>query len=138
MEDEQKITLITEPDQISKKRKPDESEENPYEDMNKQLRELYLLRQKNRGLEQPDQNSKKEGVIQIDLDNSIEHPEEKKTQTPIVEEKKIEAPKNQPEKPTLWLNKLRYYPNDFLQNNMVSFREMMYEDLLKGNHPNEK
>jgi len=34
-------------------------------------------------------------------------------------------------KPRLWLNKLRYYPPDFLKENMVSFREMMYEDLLR-------
>ena len=35
-------------------------------------------------------------------------------------------------KPILFLNKLIHYPKDFFLDNMVSFREMMYPDLLKG------
>lgn len=34
-------------------------------------------------------------------------------------------------RPILWINKLRYYPEDDLLPNMVSFREMLFEDLLK-------
>jgi hypothetical protein len=133
MEENPKITLITEPNELgSKKRKADDSEGNPYEDMNKQLKELYLMRQKNRELNQSEVNRKPEEVIHIDLDSQESFKASKVDPKKIIEEVKIEPKKQEPERPTLWLNKLRYYPNDYLQDNMVSFREMMYEDLLKG------
>ena len=86
------------------------------------------MRQRNRGVEQSEQNRKEPEIIHIDLDE----PENKKEQITIIEEQKVDPNPPKDERPILWLNKLRYYPNDFLQDNMVSFREMMYEDLLKG------
>ena len=34
--------------------------------------------------------------------------------------------------PILWINKLRYYPADCLLENMITFKQLMYEDLLKS------
>jgi len=41
-----------------------------------------------------------------------------------------DIPMNLP--PNIWYNKLKYYPNDQNSENMVSFRELLYENLLKN------
>jgi hypothetical protein len=35
----------------------------------------------------------------------------------------------------LYLNQLKCYPNDFLRENMLSFRQMLFEDFSKGTIP---
>ena len=61
--------------------------------------------------------------VLVDLSDKEDH----KTDNDKVEEAQTS---NSP-RPYIWLNKLKYYPIDSYLENMVSFRELLFEDLLK-------
>lgn len=50
--------------------------------------------------------------------------------------KVVDQPVVTQKNPVLWINKLRYYPGDFLLENMITFKQLMYEDLLKNSEYN--
>lgn len=45
---------------------------------------------------------------------------------------KEEAKSSQLEKPIMWINKLRCYPVDSYKEHMISFRELLFENLLRN------
>lgn len=148
------------------KRKADEISQNPYEDTNRELRELYMMRKKLRDnnddpSKQDPQNTektlislsnhsdKKQGEVISNKENkdkkspieeikiNKESDITNKPQTQALEEQKAVTPVKEqasakPKGPVLWINKLRCYPSDFLLENMITFRQILYEDLLKN------
>ena len=142
------------------KRKADEISQNPYENTNKELRELYFLRKQMREKESQNQGKSSEKTL-IDLSNcmkpSIENKQipPKETKPTFEETKDVkgsEIPKKQVDSivinsqviteqtpkvrkdPVMWINKLRIYPPDFILDHMITFRQMMYEDLLRNSN----
>lgn len=149
----------------SLKRKIDDISQNGhYEDINKELRELYMARRQLR--ENNSSTNDTTNTIQskdsektfIDLSNHLKTNKaetiiiDKNVKPRIVEDvnrereilekwetitepvstaSKIET-KATNNDPILWINKLRHYPSDFLLSNMITFKQLMYEDLLKG------
>ena len=133
----------------SKKRKANEISDNvDYSSMNQILAELYHERKRLRTNENNhplddnkiriiendkdlQKNCKEETTIQIPL-KQMEKAKSDDLENKDISKEKAKLPLKPLNKPTLFLNKLRYYPKDFLLDNMVSFKEMMYPDLLKG------
>ena len=98
----------------SKKRTfEDFSSKDNYEDINSVYKDLYLERIKNKN------KNKKE--------NENENLEEKKIEENLIDKKIME---NIYVKSEFYINKLVNYPKNEYQPYMVSFRDMLYEDLL--------
>ncbi len=138
-------------DSESKKRKAMAiSQENQYQDMNSQLRELYFLRRQ-KDIEMESQSRSEEKVLINLNDVTSKHSAQENIS------QKITQPKSNPFEemkenivsqkkdgniitdlaiskggPVMWINKLRIYPPDCILDHMITFRQLMYEDLLKN------
>jgi len=149
------------------KRKAEEITPNPYEDTNKELRELYFLRRQKQESDYPPQEPNSQKTL-IDLSNRIIAPTEnilplkkeiknnfeETKETKEIKQNEIQKKQGDPvvinsqvvagqipvhnKDPIMWINKLRVYPPDFLQDHMITFRQMMYEDLLKNSKKKRK
>ena len=128
MEDDDEIIFYT-PDEKkqNKKRKANDESLDPTGEIKAQLEELSYQKKKPKEFDLGDYNQDQESnpLIHVKLGNN------KPQASNIQEETKSLVPKEK-ERPILWINKLRYYPlNDFLPN-MIAFREILFEDLLKN------
>jgi len=133
------------------KRKADEISQSSYEDANKELRELFLARQKTRETNLPPDNDPNNPVqkVTIDLSNNKRVVEEEskgqkltkgnsmtETRPAVNTQQQQQQLATQNKDHIFWINKLRVYPPDHLLDHMITFRQLMYEDLLKNNPKN--
>lgn len=89
------------------------------------LEEDFFERKKTKDFSDIDKDDGERILIQIKDPSKEEH---KTTDTPI---KLTKAPSNNV-KPTIWMNRLKYYSSEPVLENTISFRELMHEDLLRG------
>jgi hypothetical protein len=90
------------------------------------LEDDFFERKKTKDFSDIDKDDGERILIQIIKDPSKE--EHKTTDTPI---KLTKAPSSNV-KPTIWMNRLKYYSSESVLENTISFRELMHEDLLRG------
>ncbi len=128
MDDDDEILFYSPPDKQQKnKRKANDEALDPAGEIRAQLDQLTYDKKKVRqyNLEDIDKDEGNSPLIHVDLGKN------KNKTANLQEETKSLLPK-QSSQPILWINKLRYYPlNDTLPN-MVSFREILFPDLLKN------
>lgn len=115
---------------------------NHYEDANAMLRELHELRKR-----RPTETTNPDPVM-LEKENRIVTLGEIKSGSNLkttnsldalsntiklpLEESKSTNENKLSDKKWLYINKLMYYPKDDYRDCMIGFREMLYEDLLKG------
>jgi len=125
MDDDDEILFYSPPEKQQKnKRKANDEALDPAGEIRSQLEQLNYDKKKVRQHNLEDYD-KDECLIHVDLGKNTN-----KTTT-VQEESKSLVPK-QSSGPILWINKLRYYPLNDLLPNMVSFREILFPDLLKN------
>jgi len=133
MEDDDDIVFYSPPEKQQNKRKANDESLDPAGEIRAQLEELSYQKKKPRQHNLEDYNKDQESSSQV----TVKLGSNKSKSSNIQEETKSLVP-TEKDKPILWINKLRYYPlNDFLPN-MVAFREILFEDLLKNNPKNPK
>ena len=129
------------PNTDSKKRKSENISKNPYETINNELKDLYVQRKKLRENESAinleDEEKTKEDLILVEnlkKKETIGKTSRKKEDSPnalVDMEKDIHPDDN---RPVLWINKLKHYPRNETLPNMIAFREILFEDLLKNSN----
>jgi len=102
-------------------------------DLNQNARELEHQKKKlkEKGLDDDKKEEQKKTTIILNKPDKKEDlipSSTKLKEIPILSCDKV-LPAN---RPILWINRLRYYPTEELLPNMLSFREILFEDLLKS------
>lgn len=106
----------------------DQPTSNEYEDMNKLYKQLYEERQ-TRSREA--QNSSKESLKDEKKSSKESEKDSNKIGISVSNKLLLSYLSSTNTRPIFYINKLTHYPKDQMKENMVSFREMLFEDILK-------